>query len=303
MVVYKKILSVILVIGLVTVVLTGCSSDSDVIKVGSKEYTEQLVLGQLAVVALEEAGLKVEDKTNITGSDKVRSAFENGDLDLFWEYTGVTLIMDLGYDEPITDMEECYRVVKEADRKKGYVWLDYAKLNNTYTVMLTEEKQKELGITKISELAEIVNDKPESITFAADHEFAVRPDGVPGMEKTYDFKFKDENIKIMDTGIVYKTLREGKVNSAMGYRTDGRIKEYNLVNLEDDKSFFPAYSPAPLVREEVLEKHPEVKNILNEVAQSLTVEDLTDLNYQVDIEEREPKEVAREWLSSKGIID
>lgn len=281
----------------------GCSAGpKDVIKVGSKDFSEQLLLGQITLLALEDAGYKVEDKTNVAGSDKVRSALINGEIDLYWEYTGTTWLMHLQHDEPITDSEECYQKVKEADAEKGLIWLDYAPFNNTYTIMMRRSESEELGIKSLSDLASYVNKNPDKLTFAGDHEFMARPDGYPALEEIYGFKLGDENLKIMELGIVYKTLKDNKVNLGMGFATDGRIAAFDLVNLEDDKQFFPVYNPAAVVRKEVLDKNPEMADILNKIAAKLDTGTMTQLNYQVDIEEKDPKDVAREWLKSEGLI-
>jgi len=281
----------------------GCSSKSkDVIKVGSKEFSEQLILGQITLLALEDAGYKVEDKTNIAGSDKVRSALEKGNIDLYWEYTGTAWLMHLQNDEPITDSDECYEKVKAADAEKNLVWLDYAPFNNTYTIMMRRSESDELGIKSLSELAAYINKNSGKLLFAVDHEFTARPDGLPALEEAYGFKFGEDSLKIMELGIVYKTLKDEAVDLGMGFATDGRIAAFDLVNLEDDKHFFPVYNPSAVVKKEVLDNNPEMAELLGKIAKKLDTETMTELNYQVDIEEKDPKEVAEEWLKSEGFL-
>lgn len=281
----------------------GCSSNSkDVIKVGSKDYAEQLILGQITLLALEDAGYKVEDKTNVAGSDKVRSALKKGELDVYWEYTGTAWLMHLQHDVAITDSVECYEKVKKADAEENLIWLDYAPFNNTYTIMMRRSESKKLGIKSISDLSAYVNKNPDQLIFAIDHEFTARPDGLPALEDTYGFKVSENNLKIMEFGMVYKTLKEETVDLGMGFATDGRIAAFDLVNLEDDKKFFPVYNPAAVVRKEVLDKNPEIAEILNRIAEKLDTDTMTNLNYKVDIEEKEPKEVAEEWLKSEGLL-
>jgi len=146
------------------------------------------------------------------------------------------------------------------------------------------------------------SEKALDIIFASDHEFAARPDGFPGLEEHYGFKFPEKNIQIMDMGLTYKALRDGNVNIAMGFATDGRIKAFDLVNLEDDKHFFPVYNPAPVVRTDTLEKYPAIADVLNPIAKKLDTDTMTTLNMKVDIEEMEPKEVAQEWLEQEGLL-
>lgn len=137
-------------------------------------------------------------------------------------------------------------------------------------------------------------------TFATDHEFSVRPDGLPELLKVYGFEF--DEVQIMDLGVTYGALRDGKVAAAMGFATDGRIAAFNLVNLEDDKKFFPVYNPAPVLRKEVMDRHPELREILGKISSSLDTETMINLNARVDVEQKDPKEVARQWLLEKGLI-
>jgi len=298
----RTILIMVLVIAF-AFTASGCTSNTtDVIKVGSKEFSEQLILGQITVLALENAGFKVEDKTNIAGSDKVRSALVKGEIDLYWEYTGTAWLMHLQNDEPITDSGECYEKVKTEDIKKDLVWLDYAPFDNTYTIMMRKSGSEELGIKTLSDLSAYVNENPNKLVFATDHEFTARPDGLPALEETYGFRFGDNNLKTMELGIVYKTLKDEQVELGMGFATDGRIAAFDLVNLVDDKKFFPVYNPSAVVRKEVLDKNPEMAEILNNIAKKLDTATMTELNYKVDIEEKDPKEVAEEWLKAEGLI-
>ncbi|MBO8128078.1 MAG: glycine/betaine ABC transporter substrate-binding protein [Peptococcaceae bacterium] len=149
-----------------------------------------------------------------------------------------------------------------------------------------------------SERKEAVIDK---WIFATDHEFSVRPDGLPELEETYGFQF--DEIAVMDYGVTYGALKDGKVAAAMGFATDGRIGAFNLVNLVDDKKFFPVYNPAPVVRKEVLDKYPEIADVLNPIGPKLDTKTMIELNGKVDIEGMEPKEVAKEWLLEQGLIE
>lgn len=296
------ILSLVLMILVVT--LTACGGKSEeTIKVGSKEFTEQLLLGQITIIALEDAGYKVEDKTGVAGSDKVRLALENGDFDMYWEYTGTAWLSQLQHDNPITDSQEAYEKVRDEDAENGFSWLQYAPLNNTYTLMMRRVDSEKLGISSISDLAEYINENQGQLISAIDHEFSIRPDGYPGVQEHYGFAQSENEIKIMDLGIMYKTLKDEQVDVAMGFATDGRIAAYDLINLEDDKAFFPVYNASPVVRSELLENKPEIKEILEKIAPLLDTKTMTQLNFEVDINEREPKEVAREWLKSVGIIE
>lgn len=295
------ILSLVLV--LITGTLSACGGNSDAVKVGSKEFTEQLILGKITVLALEEAGFDVEDKTGLAGSDKVRMALENGDFDLYWEYTGTAWLSQLQHDEPITDSQEAYEKVKAEDAENGLLWLQYAPMNNTYVLMMRREHAESLGIKSISDMAKYINENPGELITAIGNEFSIRPDGYPGVQKKYGINQNEEDIKVMDDGIMYKVLQEEQVDVAMGTATDARIAAYDLIALEDDKHFFPVYNGAPVVREDALEKNPGIKEVLEKLAPKLDDATMVKLNYEVDINEREPEEVAREWLKSEGFIE
>lgn len=280
---------------------------ADEVVVGSKEFTEQIILGQITLMVLEEHGIPVQDETNLGGTLVLREAQEYGEVDICWEYTGTALITHLGYAEAITDPEECYQVVKEEDYERfNLVWLDYAPLNNTYTIMMREDDAEELGIKTLSDLARAINeevDAPEPGTwqFGADHEYSIRDDGYPGLTEHYEFHF--DGVQIMDLGITYAALRDGNVAMAMGFATDGRIDAFGLVNLVDDKNYHPVYNAAPVVREETLVQYPEIEEILAPIAAELDDETMSGLNAMVDIEGYEPYEVAEIWLEKEGFID
>jgi len=281
---------------------SGALAAKGPVTVGSKEFTEQLILGQIALIALREAGFDVVDRTGLAGTVATRRALESGEIDLYWEYTGTAWLVALGHDQPITDPEEAYRRVKEEDAANGLVWLPYAPFNNTFTLMMRRADAERLGIASISDLAAYVNGKDGRVSLATNHEFYARPDGFPALEQLYGFRFDRGMVLTMDSGLTYQALRGGQVEVAMGFATDGRIAAFDLVNLEDDRQFFPVYNPAPVVREQTLARWPEIAEILGEIAPRLDTETMTHLNYLVDIEGYEPDEVAEEWLREEGLI-
>ncbi len=298
--------SVLILVGMLMVV-PNQAVQADEVVVGSKEFTEQIILGQITLMILEENGIPVRDETNLGGTLVLREAQELGEVDICWEYTGTALITHLGYAEAITDPEECYQVVKEEDYERfNLVWLDYAPLNNTYTIMMREDDARERGIETLSDLAEAINEgveapEPGSWQFAADHEYSIRDDGYPGLTEHYGFHF--DGVQIMDLGITYAALRDGNVALAMGFATDGRIDAFGLINLVDDKYYHPVYNAAPVVREEIMEQYPEIEEILAPVAEKLDDETMSGMNAMVDIEGYEPDEVAEMWLQEEGLID
>jgi osmoprotectant transport system substrate-binding protein len=284
----------------------GTGGDKPVISVGSKEFTTQIVKGQLAVQLLEANGFKVKDSTGLGGSSVCREALERGDIDIYWEYTGTAWMTHFGNDTPITDSEECYQKVKEIDEGNGITWLPYCEQNDTYTVMMRKEDAEAMNIVTISDLAEAINfgvDPPgaDKWVFAADHEYSVREDGVGALQELYGFEF--DEVVIMEVGITYGSLRDGKVPTAMGFATDGRVLGFNLVNLVDDKFFHPVYNASLNVRTDILEKYPEIEEIFADLFPLITNENMTYLNAQVDIEGKEPDEVAREFLIGHGFLE
>ncbi|KEF36308.1 periplasmic glycine betaine/choline-binding (lipo)protein of an ABC-type transport system (osmoprotectant binding protein) [Schinkia azotoformans MEV2011] len=268
------------------------------ITIGGKDFTEQLLLSKISSIYLKENGFDVEEASNM-GSTVVRSALENGQVDLYWEYTGTALVI-YQKQEVETDPDKTYQTVKEIDEENGLVWLDKAEVNNTYALLMRKDLADELGINTISDLANYVNNDANALKFASNAEFYAREDGLKGLEKKYGFKFPAKNVTRMDTGLLYNALNDKQVDVSVGFATDGRIKGFNLVALEDDQYFFPAYNAAPVIRKEVVTD--ELSKLLNELSAKLNTETMMTLNYQVDVEHKEIAEVARQWLTENGLV-
>ncbi len=301
----KKVISYLLVTLLIFSVCLSVGAADGKITVGSKQFTEQLILGQITVLLLEDRGFDVVDKTGLGGSSVCRLALESGEIDMYWEYTGTGWMTHLGHDNPLTDSEECYKKVKDEDENNGIIWLDYGEVNNTYTLMMRQKDANELEIKTISDLAEAINSGVESPVgnewvFATDHEYSIRQDGLVGLEELYGFQFDD--VKIMQVGITYGALKEGKVPVAMGFATDGRVEGFELVNLVDDKQFHPVYNAAPCLTEEVYDKYPELEEIFATVIPYMDDANMTKLNALVDLEGKTPEEVAKEFLMENDLI-
>jgi len=292
----RKLLQAIAALALVLAV-PGCGRNGTV-RVSSKEFTEQLLLGQITLLTLEDAGIKVEDKTGIAGSNKLRSALLNKDIDIYWEYTGTGWLSHLQHANAIADPQQCYEQVRDEDRKNGIEWLPCAPVNNTYTVMMRKAQADALGIRTVSQMAQ----RSDQLSFAVDHEFTARPDGLPGLVTVYGLKQKEDKILVMDNAIIYKALKENQADLGMGFSTDGRIEAFQLVNLVDDKHFFPAYNPAPNLRAQFARDNPKIVDILNKVSAKLDNQTIMRLNYQVDIEQKVPRDVAQAWLKQIGLV-
>jgi osmoprotectant transport system substrate-binding protein len=278
------------------------SQEKGLVVVGSKEFTEQIILGQITVQALKGAGYQVDDRTNLGGTSVNREALTNGDIDVYWEYTGTAWLSLLGHENAITDSQEAYQKVKEEDAQNGLVWLDMAPFNNTYTLMMKQETGQQLGIQSISDLADYINNGGDA-SLCTDQEFYARPDGFKGVEKLYNFQFSEDQVHLMDPGLTYKALKDGQCTTAMGFATDGRIAAFGFFNLKDDKHFFPVYNPAPVIRKAVLDQNPGIPDVLNPIAAKLTTEKMTELNKSVDVDGMEPVQAACDFLTSEGFLD
>jgi osmoprotectant transport system substrate-binding protein len=271
--------------------------------VGSKNFTEQQILGQIMIQLLQAKGFTCEDKTGLGGTLVARKALENGQIDIYMEYTGTALVTMLKEKKIITDPKECYAFVKKADlERNGLVWLPYMSFNNTYCLMMRKDDAAAKGIKTLSALSAYVKANPDAIRFGTGPEFYARPDGYKPLHKKYDFKFPRDKIIKMDDGLLYKALKDGQVDVAMGFATDGRIKGFDLVVLEDDLNYFPVYNPAPVVRKETAKEYPELESIFSALAEKLDTQTMTDLNYAVDSEHKSVADVAHEWLKSVGLI-
>jgi osmoprotectant transport system substrate-binding protein len=259
----------------------------------------------MAVILLKSAGADVTDLTNIPGSASARAAMLEGQVDVQWEYTGTAWISYLGHTKGIPDEQKQFEAVRKEDlRKNGLVWLPPAPMNNTYGFATTQKTAERLGVEKLSDLKGI--EKSER-TFCVESEFANRNDGLEPMLETYDIPLGSEvprdNLKILDTGVIYDATAKGTCNFGEVFTTDGRIKALDLKVLEDDRDFFPAYNVSVVVREEVLDEAPQIRDLFAPVTDKLDDETLIELNAQIDVDGREPADVAFDWLQSEGFLE
>ena len=274
--------------------------------VTSKNFTEQLILGKIAVLAASAAGFTVTDLSNVPGSQPARELLLSGQTDLMWEYTGTAWLTYLGQTTAIPDQQEQWQAVHDIDLANGVTWGAPAPMNNTYAMAVRSEAVPELGgITTMSELAALpVDDR----TFCVEAEFNSRPDGLNPMLERYGLKrgaadgVPDSNVGIYDTGAIYSATDSGACNFGEVFTTDGRIDALGLSILEDDLSFFPAYNVAPVFFTQTLEQYPELMDVFADISPSLTNEALRSLNRKVDVDGDDPADVAFEWMKSEGFI-
>lgn len=271
--------------------------------VGSKNFTEQRILSQIMIELLQKNGFETDDKTGLGGTLVARKALENGQIDVYMEYTGTALITILNEKNVITDPQECYDFVKKADlERNGLVWLPKIPFNNTYCLMMRKDDAEKKGIKTLSDLSAYVKAHKDEINFGTNEEFYARPDGYKPLQKKYDFQFSRSNIKKMTAGLLFMALQDGNVDVAMGFATDGRIKGMGLLMLEDDQNFFPVYNPAPVVKKETAEKYPELETIFLPLAEKLDTAAMTEMNFQVGSEHKSVEDVSKTWLKSVGLL-
>lgn len=273
------------------------------ITVGSKEFDEQLVLGQIAILTLQAAGADPVDQTNITGTDAVRQSLVTGQIDLYWEYTGTAWVSFLKQTERVTDPEQLFDKVKTLDAKNEITWWARSPGNDTYAIAANREAAEENGIKTISDYAKLANSNPEAASTCMGPEFNSRDDGLPGLASMYGFTLPDAQRHEVNDAVVYTEIGSGKTcDFGSVASTDGRIPAQNLVVLEDDKSFFPIYNPAITIRTELATKYPELEEVFAPIAKALDDKTLLALNEQVSVEGAKPEKVAADWLREKGFI-
>ena len=267
----------------------GADEKTPAIRVGSKDFTENLIVGELYALALEEAGYAVTRVFTIAGSI-VHTSIVNNQIDLYPEYTGTGLLTVLKM-EVMTDPAQVYETVKrEYARRFNLIWLDQSRANDAQGLVLKTSAAREFGIATISDLQRNAG----SIRFASQGEFDMRDDGLPGLEKAYG-PFPWKSSRVYDNGLKYQVLLNNEADLAPAYTTEGQLvnaEEFTL--LRDDKTMWPPYFLAPVVRGEVLAAHPDIAGILNRVSASLDTETMIRLNAAVDVEKREFEDVAKE---------
>lgn len=271
----------------------------------SKNFTEQIVLGKIAVLATKAAGFDVTDLTNVPGSVPSRQLMINKGADMAWEYTGTAWLTYLGNTEGISDQQQQWQAVHDADLANGLTWLAPAPLNNTYAFAKVSGNPRFANVTKLSDLANVpVADR----TFCVESEFNSRVDGFNPMLAHYGLKrgaadgVLDSNIRILDTGAVYTGVANGSCNFGEVFTTDGRVPALNLQVLDDDKGFFPGYNAAPEFATKTLEKYPELKELFNSISAKLDNPTMQRLNAEVDVAGKEPVDVAFQWLLDQGFV-
>ncbi|SHI03269.1 glycine betaine ABC transporter substrate-binding protein [Clostridium grantii] len=297
----KSLISLIL-IGIILVssivyFFNSNKSAKDTIVIASKNYNEQLILGNIMATLIEEkTDLNVDRKLNLGGSSIVFEAIKAGDVDIYVEYSGTALV-SIMEQSPIVDKEEAYNVIQDYFNKEyNLKFLKSLGFNNTYVLAVRNETAEEYGLESISDLARV---SPDMI-LGSTMEFSEREDGYLGLQKLYNLNFSE--VKGIDGGLRYTALNEKNSDVTDAFSTDGLLKKFGLKTLEDDMNFFPGYYAIPLVRQETLEEYPELEEVLNLLENKISEDQMIDLNYQVD-EGADPRKVADQFLKDIGLIE
>ncbi|RKW70271.1 glycine betaine ABC transporter substrate-binding protein [Galactobacter caseinivorans] len=281
-------------------------AESTKVTVTSKQFTEQQIMGKIAVLTAKASGFEVGDLSNVPGSQPARELIATGRADVMFDYTGTAWLTYLKHETGYPDQKKQWQVVHDQDLDNGITWGAPAPLDNTYAFAIKASSQDKLkGITKLSQIADLpVKDR----TFCVESEFNSRQDGFTPMLAKYGLKqgaadgVPTSNVSVLDTGAVYEATAQGACNFGEVFTTDGRIKSLNLTVLEDDKKFFPSYNVAPLFRTELVQKYPQLEANFAEVAKKMNNETFIELNRKVDVDGEEPADVAFDWMVKQGFI-
>ncbi len=277
----------------------GTAASAQTIVVGGKNFTEQQLMSEMTAQLLRAKGFTVDKRAGL-GTAPLRQAQEAGQIDVYWEYTGTSLINFNKVTERL-DPKATYAKVKELDAAKGLVWLNPSQANNTYALAMRRADAASKGIKSISDVAGKVKGG-QNLKFASNAEFYARADGLAPLQQTYGFEFGRENVVRMDTGLVYQALRDSQVDVGLVFATDGRVPAFDFVILQDDKGFFPNYALTPVVRKDTLDKHPKLAEHLNALSAKLDDATMAKLNASVDVEKKTIEEVAAGFLKSQGLV-
>ena len=289
-----------LVVMLMTLTFSVQTASAASIVIGGKGFTEQLLLAEITGQYLTSKGYTVELKTGM-GTSLVREALENKQVDMYWEYTGTAFLTFHKNKFANQPGEEIYKAVKAKDEKIGIVWLNASKANNTYALAVRQADAKAKGLVSLEDMAAKLN-AGEELTLGCNIEFYKRDDGLKPLQKAYGFKFPRSAIKRMETGLIYKALKDGDVDVGLVFATDGRIPAFNFTVLKDTKNFFPAYAITPTVRKETLAAHPDLADHLNKLSALFDDATMSALNAQVDVDKKSVTTVAEGFLKKQGLI-
>jgi glycine betaine/choline ABC-type transport system substrate-binding protein len=285
--------------GIVALGLAGCTRQRNDISIGSKNFTEQLILGEILAQMVEHsARAPVERRFYLAGSYICHQALLAGRIDMYVEYTGTALAAILKEKPGSLSASQLLQRVREQYRTRFALnVMDPLGFNNSFAIVMRGEDARKFGIKTMSELASFA----PQLRFGLGYEFLERADGFPGLASTYGLRFK-EPPRVMDLGLLYRAIQNKQVDVVAGSNTDGMIAVLDLVVLQDDKHYFPPYDAVPIVRGDALEMHRGVAGALQHLGGVVSEEAMRKMNYAVDGEKQDAAVVAREFLLSKHLL-
>jgi osmoprotectant transport system substrate-binding protein len=276
---------------LIAALAAACSSKPRVV-VGSKNFTEQVLLGEIVALHIERRlGFEVDRKLNLGGTLLAHEALQAGSIDLYPEYTGTALTAVLK-QPPVNDAKAAFEGVRKGYRPWGLEWLPPLGFNNSFAMVVRRDSAREQGLRTLSDAAR----RPAPWRLGVGYEFTQRPDGLSGLVQAYGLRLTEEPVA-MDLGLLYQALQTKRIEMAAANATDGMLARTGFVVLEDDRRYFPPYECAIVVRQDTLERYPRLKPALAELSGRLPDEVMRRLNASVDVEHRPVTEVAREFLN------
>lgn len=290
--------------GLVLILLFGPGAGpatAETIRVGVGVGVEEQALAQLSKLVLEEAGLKVQLTPELY-PETLRTKLLAGELDLGWGYTGRALVFhhrnpDRGV---LIDPERCFRVVAAQDKAEGLIWTGPAPGNNTYGLLMLRKKAREWRVKTVADLVAVAKKMGPKIKLGLEKEYQTRPDGHAALAGRFGFKWSDFLLDPLSLDQIFGALREGRVQVAVGPVIDGRIDRLEIVALQSDKPFFPAYNPAPIWRTEVFNRFPEAVRAIDRLTAKLDNKALNRIHFLMEIRRYKPTDAARTWLDEVG---
>jgi glycine betaine/choline ABC-type transport system substrate-binding protein len=280
--------------GMAALVLAGCNGRGRRVSIGSKNFTEQLVLGELLAQVLESRiRVPIERRFYLAGTYICQQAILAGRIDLYVEYTGTALAAILK-QAVISDSKAVHEIVRrEYERRFNLTVLPSLGFNNSFAIAMRGDDARNASITTLSDLAA---DAPK-MRMGVGYEFLERADGFVGLAKTYGLRFAAPP-SVMDLGLLYRALQAKQVDVVAGSNTDGMIAALDLMVLEDDRHYFPPYDAVPIVRPEALQQAYGMQTALEQLTGRISTQDMRRMNYAVDGEKREVSDVVREFLRS-----
>jgi osmoprotectant transport system substrate-binding protein len=269
------------------------------IVVGSKNFTEQKILGEIFAQGLAAAGYDISTELNLGDEQTALKAVKSGTIDAYPEYTGTALgsFFDVASEDIPTDPQAAFEQAKEGFAKQNLTALPPTPFTNSNEVALTADKAEELGVEKISDLQE----HDQDLTLYGSPECRQRQDCLLGLQQTYDLEF--EKFTPVDVALRHEVLEKGQADLSIVFTTDPQNERNDLVLLEDDRGIFPPYNSTLVVRNQTVEQAgPDLEKVVGQVEEGLTNEVMSELNARVDLDKKTPKQVATEYLEESGLV-